>query len=258
MFKQLMLILLLIHILGDYYFQTEEIAKQKQDKLSALIKHSILYLVACITVILPIITIEMLISAVSLGISHAVIDFAKYKYVSNKYIQPDNNGKSLLMQKRTVVIFLVDQFAHFICIFIIAYALTANNYSVHITSMVHRFFQVVDVHATAVLPWTVILLLIWKPVNITIKQLLSVYKPNNEEKEIPNDKNTGGFIGLLERLIILMFLAIGQYAAIGLVLTAKSIARYDKIAKQPSFAEYYLLGTLLSTFLVIILYLGIM
>ena len=44
-----------------------------------------------------------------------------------------------------------------------------------------------------------------------------------------------------------------QYSAIGLVLTAKSIARYDKIAKEPDFAEYYLLGTLLSTVAVILI-----
>ncbi|WP_343250273.1 hypothetical protein [Diplocloster hominis] len=60
-------------------------------------------------------------------------------------------------------------------------------------------------------------------------------------------------IGTIERLIMLIFLSLGQYAAIGLVLTAKSIARYDKIVKEPEFAEYYLLGTLLSTVSVIIL-----
>lgn len=30
-------------------------------------------------------------------------------------------------------------------------------------------------------------------------------------------------------------------------MTAKSIARYDRISKDQEFAEYYLLGTLLST-----------
>ena len=38
-----------------------------------------------------------------------------------------------------------------------------------------------------------------------------------------------------------------QYSAVGLVLTAKSIARYDRITKEQNFAEHYLLGTLLST-----------
>ena len=43
-----------------------------------------------------------------------------------------------------------------------------------------------------------------------------------------------------------------QYSAIGFVLTAKSVARYDKIAKDEKFAEYYLLGTLTSTLCVIV------
>jgi hypothetical protein len=60
---------------------------------------------------------------------------------------------------------------------------------------------------------------------------------------------------LLERLIIVIFLSINQYSAIGLVLTAKSIARYDRISKDQAFAEYYLLGTLLSSIMVIVTYL---
>ena len=61
------------------------------------------------------------------------------------------------------------------------------------------------------------------------------------------DYKTGRRIGSVERLIMLMFIALDQYSAMGLVLTAKSIARYDKISKDQTFAEYYLLGTLLST-----------
>ncbi len=60
---------------------------------------------------------------------------------------------------------------------------------------------------------------------------------------------------MLERLIIVIFLSINQYSAIGLVLTAKSIARYDRISNDQAFAEYYLLGTLLSTIMVIVTYL---
>lgn len=62
-------------------------------------------------------------------------------------------------------------------------------------------------------------------------------------------------IGVLERCIILLMLSVGQYAAIGFVLTAKSIARYNKIGEDARFSEYYLLGTLLSTLLVIGMYL---
>ena len=44
---------------------------------------------------------------------------------------------------------------------------------------------------------------------------------------------------------------------IGLVLTAKSIARYDRISKDKDFAEYYLLGTLLSTAIAIVAAFGV-
>lgn len=82
--------------------------------------------------------------------------------------------------------------------------------------------------------------------------MLAVYRPKDKERGRKQDNNAGRFIGTIERIIMLIFLSIGQYSAIGLVLTAKSIARYDKIAKEPEFAEYYLLGTLLSTLAVVI------
>ncbi|WP_207719860.1 hypothetical protein [Clostridium algidicarnis] len=75
------------------------------------------------------------------------------------------------------------------------------------------------------------------------------------EDEVGGHPNAGALIGILERCIILLLLSVGQYSAIGFVLTAKSIARYNKIADDPKFSEYYLLGTLLSTMLVIVAYL---
>lgn len=59
-------------------------------------------------------------------------------------------------------------------------------------------------------------------------------------------------LGNIERFIMILFLGYNQYSAIGLVLTAKSIARYDKISKEEDFAEYYLLGTLMSTVCVVL------
>jgi len=81
---------------------------------------------------------------------------------------------------------------------------------------------------------------------------LAIYKPESNEAEKKKDNNAGRFIGTVERIIILIFISIGQYSAIGLVLTAKSIARYDRISKEKDFAEYYLLGTLISTVVVIV------
>jgi hypothetical protein len=41
---------------------------------------------------------------------------------------------------------------------------------------------------------------------------------------------------------------------LGFILTAKSIARYDAITKDQKFAEYYLIGTLVSVVYSIVAY----
>jgi hypothetical protein len=53
------------------------------------------------------------------------------------------------------------------------------------------------------------------------------------------------YIGWLERFVILTAVLLQSPATIGLVLTAKSIVRYPQI-DSPGFAEYFLVGTLLS------------
>lgn len=56
----------------------------------------------------------------------------------------------------------------------------------------------------------------------------------------------GRMIGILERFLIIDFALYGRYGAIGLVLAAKSVARLEDLQSR-TFAEYDLLGTLMST-----------
>lgn len=58
-------------------------------------------------------------------------------------------------------------------------------------------------------------------------------------------RNAGMYIGWLERFLILTALLLRTPATAGLVLTAKAIARYPEF-KHVRFAEYFLIGTLLS------------
>jgi len=55
----------------------------------------------------------------------------------------------------------------------------------------------------------------------------------------------GRLIGILERTLMLFLVFYGQWAAAVLLLTAKSIARFEDL-KDRRFAEYYLVGTLTS------------
>jgi hypothetical protein len=68
------------------------------------------------------------------------------------------------------------------------------------------------------------------------------HPPGESAREL---RNAGMYIGWLERFVILTALLLRSPATAGLVLTAKAIARYPEF-KQVRFAEYFLIGTLLS------------
>ena len=58
-------------------------------------------------------------------------------------------------------------------------------------------------------------------------------------------ERVGVTIGVLERLIVRALVLTGQIAAIGLVIAAKTLARFRQLDDR-RFAEYYLVGTLAS------------
>jgi hypothetical protein len=63
--------------------------------------------------------------------------------------------------------------------------------------------------------------------------------------------NRGRIIGILERVLLFLFLLQGQYGAIGFVLAAKAFTRF-KALDDRAFAEYVLIGTLLSACLALV------
>lgn len=119
---------------------------------------------------------------------------------------------------------------------------------------VKNMILLIGIRPMSLLTWIVLLLLVDRPTNSIIKNMLLKYKPA-ESTEATCYNSAGAFIGTIERIVVLVFLSVNQYSAIGLILTAKSIARYQKITENKEFAEYYLLGTLLSVLLVITYYL---
>jgi len=58
----------------------------------------------------------------------------------------------------------------------------------------------------------------------------------------------GRAIGVLERALGLTLVLLGQYGALGLIVAAKSLARF-KALEDREFAEYFLIGTLASLLL---------
>lgn len=67
--------------------------------------------------------------------------------------------------------------------------------------------------------------------------------------QLPNSQgltNAGKWIGILERSLILIFLLQNQFAAIGLLITAKGLLRFSEKDRQEEKTEYVLIGSLTS------------
>jgi hypothetical protein len=246
MFKVNLILLLIAHILADFYIQTEKMTHRKDKSYKWVLIHCLYYLVIMLLVGLPIISVNVIIAAISASAFHLLIDMLKFMYIS--YIK--NKRKITQIIERNT--FFIDQLLHFVCLVGIAYWGVQNNTQLNEWNVIANFFTVVGVSEVMFIKWIFVLLVIHKPTNIAIQKFLIIYKPISNIGDKESINNAGRFIGTVERIIMLIFLSIEQYSAIGLVLTAKSIARYDKISKEKDFAEYYLLGTLISTVSVII------
>lgn len=246
MFKEYLILLLLAHILGDFYVQTSGIAKKKEISIKWVLIHCLSYWITMFIISVPVISSEIACAITIAAAFHTLIDILKYWYSTSL----KKKNRMTMLKDRDI--FFIDQLLHLICLAMISYLLLIKDGSISVSNIFTQFFDTVKISKMGLVSWAAALLIIHKPANIAISKLLAKYKPENNRFENVKDNNTGRFIGTIERIIILIFISIGQYSAIGLVLTAKSIARYDRISKERDFAEYYLLGTLISTLTVIV------
>ena len=92
--------------------------------------------------------------------------------------------------------------------------------------------------------YCLLFLILLNPTAVFIKKLFSFLFDESKEETLENN-NAGSTIGKLERVITAILLLCNQYGVIGLVLTAKSIARFKQL-EEKDFAEKYLIGTLMS------------
>jgi len=75
-----------------------------------------------------------------------------------------------------------------------------------------------------------------------IRLILRKYE---KDVDLSGLKSAGMAIGIIERILTLTFVMLGQYTAITIIFAAKSIARFNEL-KDRKMSEYYLIGTLLS------------
>ena len=151
--------------------------------------------------------------------------------------------------------FFLSETVMLLVILFTAYTLTVTGHELKMLPYVTTFFTTIGVSFETFLTWVGGLILIDKPANETVVHIIRPYapRPQQAKKLLIQTATAGKLVGTMERLIMFVLFSIHSVSTIAFVLTAKSIARYDRISKDQDFAEYYLLGTLLSTGIVIII-----
>lgn len=93
--------------------------------------------------------------------------------------------------------------------------------------------------------------LVTNPTGIFTGMFLNALIPSKNKKNKPD---ISAWIGILERILILIFILAGQFTAIGFLIAAKSIFRFNDTREDGKIqAEYFLLGTLISFTIAIII-----
>lgn len=242
-YKEILIVFLLSHILSDFYFQTESMARKKENNFKYIVIHSIVYGLTTLILVKLICTNFENIYLWMIIISHFLVDTIKYFLKKNEFIK-----------KYQKYIFIIDQIIHITILMIVSYFMIKSGKDYGYNLMALDILNIIGISIQSIIILIVQIFLVHKPANIFIVNIMQSYKPiDKENSNTENTKKAGRMIGTIERIIMLFFILIKQYSSVGLVLTAKSIARYNKISEDKEFAEYYLLGTLLSTICVLMI-----
>lgn len=212
--------LLLAHLLGDFVFQpTKWVIHKEANK----IKSSYLYLHILFHFVLVIVIFwdwKMWKIALVIALSHYAIDLAKL-YIGPKF-------------RNQTIPFFLDQLLHLSVIY-------ACTFYPHIRQSTLELFDNIN------WPLVTAFVFVTYPAAIIMSKLLQNMS-NQIELDHKSLPNAGKYIGILERLFVLIFILLGRWEAIGLLITAKSVFRFNDLKERNNrkLTEYILIGTLIS------------
>ncbi len=217
----LLIKLLFAHLLGDFFLQKGSwVAHKKKYKL----KSSRLYLHVLIHVLLMFLflwDLSLWPIVLIIGVSHLIIDALKI------ILQNEKNQRWL---------FILDQILHFSVLIAVYLIFTDIEYNIiSFFSQRHLIFILGLLFLTR--PTSFIMQ------NIFTKWDITALTENNESLE-----DAGKYIGILERILVFIFIMSGHWEAVGFLITAKSVFRFGdlKESKHRKLTEYILIGTLIS------------
>jgi hypothetical protein len=216
--------LLLAHLLTDFILQPKSWVDSRNQKHFASYK---LYLHGLITGLAAwtLTGWQYLPVALIIAVTHTLIDgWKSYRPDGPRY-------------------FIIDQLMHILIIFLCWYFSF-----LHKENISAAWQKINDNHHA----WAMVVAVIFltTPAGILIGQLTKGWR---EKIDNPGSlANAGKWIGMIERIIVLILVMLGQFSAISLLIAAKGIIRFNEKDRPEVKTEYLVIGTLMSIGIAII------
>lgn len=228
--------LIIIHLLGDFVFQPTSWIKKRNHK--GIYSKQLYYHIGIHAFLLVLIfstQLEKYYFGILFIIStHFCIDVIKI-YFEKKY------------NSLPIVTFLADQLAHFIVLFLVV------NYYFPLN------FQWDFLNEKIILVVVIALISIIYVCPILLRLFFTKWSKTIKKLNKGSLLNAGKYIGIIERLLIVIFIISNFFEGIGYLLAAKSIFRFGDLtnSKEKKLTEYIVLGTFVSFLLGILIGFGL-
>ncbi|MBC3847120.1 DUF3307 domain-containing protein [Winogradskyella echinorum] len=217
----LLLKLILAHLIGDFFLQPQKWVKDKEKKK---LKSIWLYVHVTIHIALMFLIVWDLsytLLIISIGALHLIIDALKL---------------TLQKKKTKRFYFFIDQLMHFITLIVLALLFFKGDIEFTFTLNTHFLLLLISIG------------FLTTPTSIIMKTIFSKWNISKLTKNNESLKDAGKYIGVLERLLVFIFIATSHWEAVGFLITAKSVFRFGDLtaSKERKLTEYILIGTLIS------------
>lgn len=215
--------LILAHLLGDFILQPNSWVADKEKKKGRSIYLFLHVLIHIALTMLFLWDFNLWWIALIVGVSHLLIDVTKLSFQTAK-------------TKR--IWFFIDQIAHILVI-------------VALSLFYFPYFKLEDFFNRESLKIVTAIVFLTVPSSIFIKTIISIWTPitiDHSKIQTESLVNAGKYIGILERLLVFVFILVNHWEGVGFMIAAKSVFRFSDLAeaKQRKLTEYVLIGTLLS------------
>ena len=229
----------LAHLLTDFVFQTRRLMDAKlRGRPSAYLLHGLIHYLSAILLVgffIPgsIATLRTHLLIAALALVHLLIDSAKVQLTAKRVIAGGAGP------------YVADQLVHLLTVVLAAWLLSPGMSVMALAAPLQASRNIGNKSLAVPLIYLVVIFGGGYLIRIVTRSLAESAKDEELDKAGEQLQNAGLYIGWLERFLILTALLLRSPAAVGLILTAKAITRYPEF-KSARFAEYVLIGTLLS------------